>query len=673
MRVGVSKKEIIVAVCLFAVALVPRVTDLGAFLTADEKNWIGRSYEFVRAGKDWRFNDMLQTSHPGVTTLWLAGIAVVARMLLTHVPFTFEHLGHFVAAAQWPVALLNTLAIPAVYLLLCRILAATKSLQPAADLVPVLAALLIALDPWLVGYSRVVHVDALLASFLFTAALALLLYVARGYARRWLLLSALLSGGALLTKAPAIFIVPFFWLAVLLRERAALLHWTVFKTRSRDFVLWLLVAGLVFVLLWPAVLWVPNPEGNVLVLKRDLANAVITPHHMAEDYRLDGSFYLKTIITRITPTVLVLVISAGIWLGWLVVRRRHEINAHDPLLLLFAYAGFFGLMMTLGAKKGDRYLLPIAPAMDVLAAAGLWFAVLGGAAMVRRRRWVGFRSVRLAFAAASLVVVAVSGVTGWRYHPYAIAYSNPLWPDNLSQELGWGEGLEQVGAWLDAEVPNATVAAWYPEELGAFTNARVLHINAHEQPPVRYIVLYRNMFGRAPDHPANDYLDQYYREGEAVFTATVAGKEFAWVFAKDAYERVAGELVPGMRVGQEIATPGGQVQKLAVWVATYNGRATAGELVVQLKESLGGTIIQEWRIAAGRLHDNQWVEFTLPEPRLRATAFVEVFALGTQAGNAPTIRYSSDYDYRSSTMMLRSSGELGVSDAKPGDLAIRVQ
>ena len=109
----------------------------------------------------------------------------------------------------------------------------------------------------------------------------------------------------------------------------------------------------------------------------------------------------------------------------------------------------------------------------------------------------------------SIIAVLYLGSVAYTYHPYAISYSNPLFPDNLSQELGWGEGLEQVGAWLSDTEPDAVVASWYPEELGAYTAAQVAHINAHEQTQVRYVVLYRNMFGRAPDHPANNFIDEY--------------------------------------------------------------------------------------------------------------------------------------------------------------------
>ena len=172
-----KKWEVLMAVMILAVALVPRVVDLGVFLTADEKNWIGRSYEFIRAFKEWRFNEMLQTTHPGVTTLWLGGLVVTVKMLAAHVPFTFSNLIHFVRAAQLSIAVTNAGLVLIVFILL-------RKLWPKRRMVAVLAALMIALDPFLVGYSRVVHVDAMLGGFMMAAGIAILLWAKRGFGRK---------------------------------------------------------------------------------------------------------------------------------------------------------------------------------------------------------------------------------------------------------------------------------------------------------------------------------------------------------------------------------------------------------------------------------------------------------------------------------------------------------
>lgn len=673
------KIEIAIIAVLLLVAGLPRLLDLGTFLTADEKNWIGRSYEFVRAFKDFRFNDMLQTTHPGVTTMWLTGLSVTAKMLIDHVPFSFGNLIHFVKAAQLPIALLTTLLVPVIYLLLRQLFN-----RPLA----IVAAFLIALDPFLIGYSRVAHVDALVAYFIFIAALALLLY-RREYNQRWLLVSALVTGLAFLTKVPAVFLIPFFGLVVLTDRR--MWAWSNLNSRLKDFIIWGIIVALMFVTIWPAILWVPNPQGNVLVLKRDISQAAITPHHMVEDYTLNGSQYLFTLLTRTTPILLVGVSSALLLGAWHMTTMRQKASRNDRLSrlwrdsapgavadhrllsadfwLLCAYVFFFVIMMTIGAKKGDRYILPVWPALIVVATTGIYrlanvVTTLKPWQLIANsvRQFKKSQSVFITLAAISVLYTA--GVV-WRYHPYEISYASPLFPDNLSQELGWGEGLEQVAEWLNTNTPHAVVASWYPEELRAYTTAQVAHINAHQQGKVQYVVLYRNMFGRAPDHYANNFIDEYYKKREPIFVATIAGKEFAWVYDKWVFEAIVGELLPGVNVSQKIPTASHALYGIDILPATYSSTINRGDLVVKLVDASGG-LIQEWRTPVTQLEDNGWLTLALDIPRrIEDNVTVEISAEGTVPKNAPTIRVSRTFDYR--------PGDIGGTVKHQGDLAIRVR
>ncbi|MEX1997143.1 MAG: DUF6212 domain-containing protein [Candidatus Andersenbacteria bacterium] len=664
--------DIFIIGVLLVVAGLPRLLDLGLFLTADEKNWIGRSYEFIQAFKDFRFNDMLQTTHPGVTALWLIGGAVMIKMFFVGVPFSFASLIYFVTAAQFSVALVITFLIAVTYILLRRLLGNRS--------VALLGTLMIALDPFLIGYSRVAHVDALLAHFLFAAVLATIIYRQSHFARRFLVISAVLTGLAVLTKAPAVFMVPFFWLAVI-TDGVTMRSWLKFKKRLRDFGLWLLIVVVMFVTIWPAILWVPDPQGNVLVLKRDLGRAALTPHHMVEDYTLNPTHYLFTLVTRVNPVLHIFVIFfIGVILWQTNRARRGQPTAlaisTATLWLLLAYIVFFVIMMTLGAKKGDRYILPIWPALNLIAAAGIVMAAKIVGSIVAEKWTAATRSWLLtAYLILPIVVVGYLASQVYVYHPYAIAYSNPLFADNLSQELGWGEGLEQVGAWLDAHAPEAVVASWYPEELGTYTTAHVAHINAHEQGRVRFIVVYRNMFGREPDHYANNFIDEYFKKKVPVFVAHVAGKEFAWVYEKRVYEQVVGELVPGLHVGQVVMIEYDELLGLDLLLATYSGKATSGMLIVKLKAGPLAPIIYEWQLPVSDLEDNRWLTLRLPQTlSLKGQeVFVEIQAEGTTLGQAPTLRYARDFNYRPTNMLISADASFPAAAQKPGDLAIRLR
>lgn len=670
-----KKWEILIAITILVVALVPRVADLGVFLTADEKNWIGRSYEFIRAFKEWRFNEMLQTTHPGVTTLWLGGIAVTIKMLTAHIPFSFSNLIHFVRVAQLPIAVTNAGLILIIYIFL-------RQLWPNRRMVAVLAALMIALDPLIVGYSRVVHVDALLGGFMMAAGIAILLWAQRGFGRTWLVIAAALTALAGLTKAPAVFLLPYFVLVALVFGRQSWKYRKFWVDRFRDFITWLLLVGIIVLIVWPAILWVPNPEGNVLVLKRDFSVAAATPHNMNSEYKLNSSFYWYTLVSRATPLTLLLVVMAlSRAIIGRVLRRRQlaavgsvkvidagakvETETGNSLWAFGAYIFFFIVMMMLGAKKGDRYILPVFFVLDILAAWGAWYFTAGIVNLVARYTKYKKINQQIVMAGMMLIIAAQMGIVLYQYHPYAIAYSSPLLPDNLSQELGWGEGLEQAGKWLNEHDPEAVVASWYPEELGVYTSAHVAHINAHEQSRVKYVVLYRNMFGREPDHYANDFIDEYYKKKVPVYVAEVVGKEAVWVYEKKVYDKVLNELEAGDVVRQAVDVKQAGLAGVDIMAATFSGQASDGYLEVEI-ENQKGQKVGSWRLKVSDINDRGWTNFMLERP-IADTGAYRVVVKATETGEkAPTVRYRDGTAYRPDKMVVNDQ-------EKPGNLAVRLR
>src|SRR6266487_2913550 len=65
-------------------ALLPRVLDLGVFLSGDESEfWLRRSDVFLQAlrAHDWPTTAL--STHPGVTTMWLGSIGLLLRDVLS--------------------------------------------------------------------------------------------------------------------------------------------------------------------------------------------------------------------------------------------------------------------------------------------------------------------------------------------------------------------------------------------------------------------------------------------------------------------------------------------------------------------------------------------------------------------------------------------------------------
>jgi hypothetical protein len=132
------------------VAVLPRVLGLGRFVTVDEiDHWIDRSAQFLTAIQTGDLGGTAITSHPGVTTMWLGSMGLMAYQRV--VAWGLVPDGDFaikLAFMQLPVALVNAGGVVLGYHLLRRMF-------PAA--IAICAALFWAADPFVIGYSRVLH------------------------------------------------------------------------------------------------------------------------------------------------------------------------------------------------------------------------------------------------------------------------------------------------------------------------------------------------------------------------------------------------------------------------------------------------------------------------------------------------------------------------------------
>src|SRR5689334_13007788 len=140
-------------------ALLPRVLALGLFITDDEANfWLNRSDLFLKAIQSGDFAATAITAHPGVTTMWLGAAGIVLRRALLGWGVLYsDAFPNLLALMRLPVVLAHVAVLLLGYALLRRMLPA---------MVAALAALLWAADPFVIGYSKLLHTDALAASFM---------------------------------------------------------------------------------------------------------------------------------------------------------------------------------------------------------------------------------------------------------------------------------------------------------------------------------------------------------------------------------------------------------------------------------------------------------------------------------------------------------------------------
>src|SRR5689334_20237171 len=126
-------------------------------------------------------------------------------------------------------------------------------------------------------------------------------------------------------------------------------------------------------------------------------------------------------------------------------RRGRAVERRD-LAALVGFALLFILAMTLFPKKFNRYLVPTFPAIDILAAWGLYQIAdwrLQIADWAKRQSAIS----NLQSAIISIVaLIAIANVAWW--HPYEMVYFNQALGGARAGAntftTGWGEGLSEV-------------------------------------------------------------------------------------------------------------------------------------------------------------------------------------------------------------------------------------
>ncbi|HID87247.1 MAG TPA: phospholipid carrier-dependent glycosyltransferase [Anaerolineae bacterium] len=463
-----SRLEAVAVLLVLALSLTLRLADLDVFIASDELKWTCRSLGFREALMHGDWAGTFRVGHPGVITTWLGTLALPRSSTAVETCRRTEDASRLSRAGEMPAEQTERLAELSRLLFRGRVGVAVftwlciAAIYPLARLlwgpwVALLGLVLVALDPFYLAHSRFLHLDAVLASAMTLSLLSLLVSV-RGptskvkgnkYTRKQgvLVLSGAAGGLAMLNKSPGMFLVPFvaLLLAVDVLRRGGSRE--VILRAARDLAIWGLVAGVVFVALWPA-MWV-DPAGTV---QRVLAKAI----GYAEEGHESGNFFLGhpvddpgpgfyplAVLFRLSSLALLGLIAALPELA----KGRDRPEQRFGLAVLLLYSALFGAFMTLGAKKFDRYLLPVFPALDLVAAAGLiWLA---RALAVRRRRSV--------VALATLVAIVQLAVA-LPHHPYYLTYYNPLLGGSRQAQkvllVGWGEGYDRAAAYLN-EKPDA--------------------------------------------------------------------------------------------------------------------------------------------------------------------------------------------------------------------------
>jgi hypothetical protein len=397
------------------------------------------------------------------------------------------------------------------------------------------AGFLLVFDPFLLTESRAVRTEGLLTGFSALALLSLLLYYIKRR-MRYAALAGVLTGLALLSKVSASVLLP---VGALIFVSGPLTDKTrASKDRWRDIGLGLLIWGgtllLTIVVLWPA-LWVTPVEVARKMFDYVAYRAVEGEGGGSSSFFLGAPrdyadlgplFYPAVLLFRTTPVILgglgllaILIWQAAKWPG----RKKASLG------LLLLYLVLYLALITRSVLKFERYVIPMLPALDLMAAAGL---VLAWQWLTRRLSRLG----TLGWVPALAILVSQMA---WVLptHPYYYSYWNPL-SGGIQQAVhvlpvGVGyEGSDQAAAYLNSlpdagtlKVASAISGKIRPLLEGA-TTIPMTNLDG-EWYLADYTFIYISQLQRGK-HDAE--IIDYLKRKPLLFSFSLSGLDYGWIY-----------------------------------------------------------------------------------------------------------------------------------------------
>lgn len=437
---------------LIGVVMLPRLLNLDVFVGPDELAELGRDNRFALAlvQRDWG-GTLVGDGKPSVTLMWLNTTGVAVKWLwlqITGLQLPFAQ----VVAQDRPFELW---AERRMFLALAsglQILAAWPLLRIVwDDWTATVAVGLMAIEPFLLAFTRMIRGDSLLAGFMLLSVLSMLAFLKTSQHRyNWL--SGVMGGLALLTKLSGSVVVPTMVLVY------AAVAWSR-RVKGRWFIRavagWGISSAIVFFGLWPA-WWVRPIDTFSLLWSKMTYHAIEATTQRAGTYfwgRVHPFgpgpwFYPVLAALRLTPWLLLGGLAAvGRWL-WRAVRPRSAAVDWSVLAICF-YVAAYWLAITIPGQKIDRYFVPIIPGLAVLTA----IEMVAVTQWLKRRLSPRLSSSILPRLAAIGIGLLMIGHVGF-YHPLYSTYFDPLigapafWQWALP--VGNGEGVDAALKHLSA-------------------------------------------------------------------------------------------------------------------------------------------------------------------------------------------------------------------------------
>lgn len=407
----------------------PRLIVPDDFFIQDEQPWIDRSQTYANALFSGDFTGAVQyplSNHPAIPLLTTLGPVMNLYGSYHGLEGTYNNwpLDDKREAAVWARyawGIICSIALLLLYLVISNLnMFAGK--KWAAGLVIVL----LGLEPWILGISRSVSVDVLMA----IGVIGMLASAAVAYEKRsiqWVLYSGFWFALAFVSKSPALITAP---IALILASITFPIHWNAIWKRA---LVWGVGAFGTAIVLWPPFLLHPIDRVRDVFARAELHSTV------QEIYQWPG-FH---------PPLFLFTLSAFATVGCLlyiwnrVQDTRTKGTTIEGLDIVFLAGVFHGLVLLYLHGDHARKNLPVLAVFGFIGAVGwVW--------------WLSRHKVSKEVTVISLLIL--QGIFMWPYFPHVISSSNVLFPSvagkRLLVDVGNGSRLaaEYINAHDNSEV-----------------------------------------------------------------------------------------------------------------------------------------------------------------------------------------------------------------------------
>lgn len=467
---------------LLLILIVPsHIISIDRVVTVDEPWWVisGSNYYYALTHRD--FANTLYDYHPAVTTTW-----VVTAGMLSYFP-EYRGFGQGYFDVRKPhfeeflrehgrdaLDLLRNSRLIQTTLLIALALLSFLLLQLLVDQIAAFLSIALAMTaPFFLGHSRLLNHEGMLSMFVLVSFLGMQVYLNKDRKFIYLLISGMAFGLAQLTKSSSIVLVGLFGLIVFvgLFKKDGQSFYSKFGDAPKAFVVWLAVAVLIYVILWPG-MWVAPGKmfleiyGNAFSYAFQGARLDVTTELQPSRFNLAAGLTGTLQYLRSWAASSTIVTWLGLIFALFVLFSKDKARLpgliKPTLVYLLVLGGLFIVLFSVAqGRNSPHYILSSYVAFDVIAGIGWGYGLL----------WAQNRWMRLFQAYASVVVLVVLTVTqigfGLPYAPYYFTYKSPF--ASQPATVGYGEGLAEAADYL-AQKPNAEqLRAYAHNGMGTFS------------------------------------------------------------------------------------------------------------------------------------------------------------------------------------------------------------